>query len=107
MSNKTIADLELDDRVRAALQAAREQLTARFDVDRIVLFGSVACGEADEESDVDLLIILKQPPDRQLRTEISRLIFSINLEHNANLSGLVVDREAWEQGMASVMPIHD
>ena len=107
MSGRTIADLKLDDRVRAALEAARAELTARFDVDRIVLFGSVARGEADEESDVDLLVVLKHPPDRHVRNEISRLMFSINLEHDTNLSGLVVDRDAWEQGMVSVMPIHN
>jgi predicted nucleotidyltransferase len=102
-----MADLKLDDRVRAALEAARAELNARFDIDRIVLFGSVARGEADEESDVDLLVVLKDRPDHQLENRISSMILDINLEHDTNLSALVVDRDAWDRGMISAMPIHD
>jgi uncharacterized protein len=106
VTSKTLADLKLDPRLRAALEAAREQLTARFDIDELVLYGSVARGEADDESDVDLLVILKQPADRQVEDEISRTIFHINLGHDTTLSALVVDREKWDHGMISAMPIH-
>jgi predicted nucleotidyltransferase len=106
VSRRTLADLKLDDRIRAAIEAAREQLTARFEIDRMLLYGSVARGEADEESDVDLLIVLRNPPDLPLKNEISSLLFHINLEYDTNLSGLIVDRGAWEHGMISAMPIH-
>ena len=106
MSGRTISDLELDDRVRAALEAVRAELTARFDVDRIVLFGSVARESADEESDVDLLIVLRDHPDLQLENEISRLVLDINLEHDTNLSELIFGRDTWDHGMVSAMPIH-
>jgi hypothetical protein len=30
----------------------------------------------------------------------------VNLDYDTNLSALVVDRRAWEEGLFSVLPIH-
>ena len=35
------------------------------------------------------------------------MILDINLEYDTNLSGLVVDQKAWDEGLLSVLPIHD
>jgi uncharacterized protein len=67
---KRLKDLGLDDKLQAALQAVRNRISAEFAVDQIVLFGSVARGQADEESDVDVLIVLKDPTG--LAREIQR-----------------------------------
>ena len=88
MAPKGLTDLKLDSRVQAALEAVRDRLTARHPVDRIVLYGSVAWGRPDDESDVDLLIVLKDPPDHDIEDQISRVIFEINLEYDTNLSEL-------------------
>jgi predicted nucleotidyltransferase len=103
---KGLKDLRLDARLRAALEVARDQLTARFDVDRIVLFGSVVWGRPDDESDVDLLIVLKDSPDLKIEDQISQVIFEINLDYGTNLSELVVGRQSWDHGLISAMPIH-
>jgi predicted nucleotidyltransferase len=58
---KTLQDLQLPKNVLDALQTARDRINAEFAVARIVLFGSVVRGEDDEESDVDLLVVLKDP----------------------------------------------
>ena len=104
---KKLADLRLPQNVRDALRAAQERLSAEFNVHRIVLFGSIVRGTADEESDVDLLIVLRETPDHPARNRISSIILDINLEHDANLSGLVVDQKAWDEGLVSVLPIHE
>ncbi len=102
---KRLADLELAQNIRAALQAARDRLHAVPHVDQLVLFGSVVRGTADEESDADLLVILKEPPDHSVRNLISSIILDINLEFGANLSELIVDRATWDYGIPSVLPI--
>jgi predicted nucleotidyltransferase len=104
---KVLDDLHLAQPLRDALQAARERIAAEFAVDRIVLFGSVARGQADEESDVDLLIVLKEPSEHKLRDRISRIILDINLEYDTNLSSIVVEQQAWDEGPLSVLPIHE
>ena len=103
---KTLQELQLPKNVLAALQAARTQISAEFVVDRIVLFGSVARGQADEESDVDLLVVLKDSPSHQERDRITSIILDINLEYDSNLSELIVDRQTWDLGLPSVLPIH-
>jgi len=107
MAAKELADLGLSPNLRAALQAVRRRLTAEFDIDRLVLFGSVAWGQPDEESDVDLLIVLNNKVDLETEDAISRAVFDVNLEHDTNLSELIVDRATWDDGLASAMPIHD
>ena len=104
---KKFADLRLPENVREALRVAQERLNKEFNVNRMLLFGSVVRGTADEESDVDLLIVLREPPDHPVRNRISSIILDINLEHDTNLSGLVVDQKAWDEGLVSVLPIHE
>jgi uncharacterized protein len=104
---KTLSDLQLPQQLWKALQEAQRRISLEFAVDRIVLFGSVVRGEEDEESDVDLLIVLKESPSHLVRNQISRLILDINLAYDTNLSGLVVDQKAWDAGLLTVLPIHE
>jgi predicted nucleotidyltransferase len=103
---KTLQDLQLPKNILDALQAVRGRISEEFAVDRIVLFGSVARGQADEESDVDLLIILKDPLSHQVRDHITSIILDINLEYDTYLSELIVDRQTWDTGLLSILPIH-
>lgn len=103
---KALYDLHLTEQLQDALLAARDRIIAEFAVNSIVLFGSVARGTADKESDVDLLVVLNEQPDYKVRNRISHLLFEINLEYDTNLSCLVVDRPSWEHGVFSVLPIH-
>jgi len=88
---KNLADLSLPHTVREALQVARARLSTEFNVDRMLLFGSVVRGTADEQSDEDLLIVLRDPVDHQVRNRISSIILDINLDYGTNLSELIVD----------------
>jgi predicted nucleotidyltransferase len=72
----------------------------------MVLFGSVIRGESDEESDADLLVVLTERPTHQERDRITSLILDVNLEHDTNLSELIVDRETWDRGLPSALPVH-
>ena len=103
---KALSDLQLPQQLWSALQETKSRTSAEFAVDRIVLFGSVVRGEADEESDEDLLIVLREHPDHLMRNRISRLLLDINLEYGTNLSGLVVEQLAWDAGLLTVLPIH-
>jgi predicted nucleotidyltransferase len=101
---KVANGMQLSEPLRHALHTACERLTAEFKVDRLVLFGSVVRGESDEESDADLLIVLTERPTHQTRDRITSVILDINLKYN--ISELIVDRQTWECGMPSALPIH-
>ena len=103
---KKLADLKLRQNLSDALRAAQERLAQEFRIDRILLFGSVVRGTAAEGSDEDLLIVLKEPADHPIRDRISNIILDVNLAYETNLSELIVDRETWDQGIPSSLPIH-
>jgi len=103
---KRLDDLKLPQNVSDALRAAQERLTKEFNIDRMLLFGSVVRGTAAEESDEDLLIVLREPVDHQIRNRISSIILDVNLAYGTNLSELIVDRETWDHGIPSALPIH-
>ncbi|MEW6003163.1 MAG: nucleotidyltransferase domain-containing protein [Nitrospirota bacterium] len=63
-------------------------------IGQVVLFGSVARGESDEESDIDILVVLKNG-DNKLRDEISMAAFEITLKNNAILSPIVMDKKTF------------
>lgn len=85
----------------AALAAAREfgrRLRARFG-SRVVdlrLFGSTARGEAHEESDVDIAVVL-DTVDWDTRAQAIDLATTVGLEMDLLLSPTVLDRETFDR----------
>lgn len=90
-----------------ALDEIRQKLRAQFGIAGLVLYGSAARGQADEESDVDLLVLTSSPLTRTERHRITDIVFHANLEHGTNFSTLVVDIQTWRRGYVSVLPIHE
>ena len=65
----------------------------------LILYGSMARGQGDNFSDIDLLVLLKKPFNyfQELR-KIVELLYPIQLESNNLISAKPVDREEFESG---------
>ena len=90
-----------------ALKEIKQRVIQRFDLVDCLLYGSASRGEADEESDLDLLIVTHEALTRFKRHEITDIVFDVNLKYDTNFSTLVVDKETWKNGMISVLPLRD
>lgn len=91
--------------LQTALSQLKMKLTVDYPVVRLVLFGSVARGDADDESDVDVLVLTARPLKSGEQNAIYDEVFTINLRYDTNLSVLVTDVANWEEGPLSMMPI--
>jgi uncharacterized protein len=101
-----LAQTSLSTVEREALAELKRRLLAEFDfVEQLILFGSAARGTADEESDIDLLVLTKCRLPNSLRHQITYMIFDLNLEYQTNFSTLVVSVDEWDDGLISVLPI--
>jgi len=100
-------DIPITKRQSEALRQIKSRVMADFVVVDFVLYGSVAREEADDESDVDLMIVVSEPITRFKRHEITDIVFDVNLQFGTNFSTLVVDQESWETGLISVLPLRN
>ena len=73
---------------------------------QIKLFGSKATGMSDEESDLDILVLLTCPVSEETRKQIVHKVFEINLFYESNLSVLIVSKDEWGRSPLSLLPIH-
>jgi len=91
-----------------SLQDLKKRLiTSYSNIERMILFGSAARNESDHESDCDLLILTTEPLNRFERHKITNTIFEINLHYGTNYSSIVIDKNSWESGPISLLPIRD
>lgn len=102
---RTLGELVLKPPDRAAIEEASRLLRERFPVEEVILFGSKARGDDDDESDIDLLVLTSRDLSRRERHEIVRALFPLQLAHDVVLSPLIVAASEWRDGLLSVHPI--
>ena len=71
----------------------------------VVLFGSKARGEGDAESDIDLLVLVKDATHAP-RSELWRIAFDVSLEYNVVLSPRVFDEARWAETRRIRVPLY-
>ncbi|GFP28274.1 uncharacterized protein HKBW3S33_01689 [Candidatus Hakubella thermalkaliphila] len=74
-----------------------------FLIKELILFGSKARGESDQESDIDILIVLTNL-SWEIKKSISELAAEENLKHNVLISTIRYDTATWESPLIKASP---
>lgn len=96
---------KLSKKEKKAIQGLKEQLKKDFSVKEIVLFGSKARGDSDAESDLDVLVVLNDEVDDDIRKKVFSLSFELELKYDVIFGILVEQKDFWDSPRGRSMPI--
>ncbi len=65
-------------------------------IEKIILIGSYARGDQTEESDIDIVILLKAN-SKELRERIYDYLLDFTLEHNVDISLKLIKRSTYQE----------
>jgi predicted nucleotidyltransferase len=83
---------------KAVLEKFQSLLSKRVRVNRITLFGSRARGNADPDSDMDVLVILDEPITTEAREAVSDCAWEAGIDNLVVVVPVVYSRDEWEEG---------
>ncbi len=88
----------LTHRERGALAEYLTRLHEQFEdqIQRVILYGSKVRGDFDQESDIDLFVVIKDA-DLEREDALTRLSVDVDLKHDVLLSDFVVHQKRFER----------
>ncbi len=80
-------------------------LQQRVKLYQIFLFGSRARGDADTESDMDVLVVVDQPANRETREAVSECTWRAGFDAGIVVTAVLFTRDEWENGPEYYSPL--
>lgn len=96
----------MTDHNRAFLCRIREAIHDVEPSARVILYGSRARGDAQPDSDWDILVLLDGPVEPYRTAAIRHRLFHLELEMDIIVSAIVLSHEAWDNPLSRAMPFH-
>ena len=85
----------------------KKNISRKYEIASIIIFGSTVRGEGGEGSDLDILVVTKTKLSHQDRHEIQKEATKLNWQYDTNISTIIVDEYNWEKGLYSLMLIKE
>ncbi len=96
----------ISDRDRRLLNEVKRIIHESLPTADVLLYGSVARGAHDTESDYDILVLTDSPLRRRDQNEIRSAVFDWELEQGVVISMLFRSKGEWNSPLARVSPFH-
>jgi len=88
-----------------ALRKLKETLARDFQLIELRLFGSKARGDADPESDIDVLIVVEDL-DREIRKKVSALCCDLSIDYRVVIAPVLYSRAEFTSGRTQITPFY-
>ncbi len=85
-------------RVKTVLNKFETLLLKQVPLDKLILFGSTARGDAVRYSDIDVVFILKDDADEQDFDKVSNCAWEVGFEYAIVIVPIVFTKNDWENG---------
>lgn len=105
MRHQKIGNLNIPENEKKAIEKVHILTKKQWVNAAFIIFGSKAIKSSDNESDLDLLILLPCKITQHIKRKIIYTIFGINIEYDVDVSPLIVSKKDWHSKL-SVLPIH-
>jgi predicted nucleotidyltransferase len=89
------------------LQRCKEAIRRVVPDADVILYGSRARGDATEDSDYDLLVLVDKPADIAMHEQLISSIYPLELESGAVLTLTAHNRTLWDSKLYRAMPFHE
>ena len=83
---------------KTILEQFKVLLRERLQVHKIILFGSRARGDADPQSDLDVVVVLDDDVDASARENVSDCAWEAGFVHGIVVVPVVFTRSEWDHG---------
>ena len=83
---------------KEVLNRFKLMLSQRVAIHKMIIFGSRARGDADPDSDMDVLVILSGQNTAKERNYINDCAWEAGFKHGLVVSPIIVSRKNWEKG---------
>jgi predicted nucleotidyltransferase len=76
----------------------KQLLSQRVALHRLIMFGSRARGDAEPDSDMDVLVVLSGSNNATVRRYVNDCAWEAGFDHGLVVSPVVVERQSWVNG---------
>ena len=90
--------MQLDYNEQQAVTKFHSLIKEKFNVTKLILFGSRARGDADPYSDIDLLALSKKKENLQDFLKLSDIAADVNIDYGVAISCLYDNDDDWREG---------
>ena len=97
----------MESNYRSAINELKAKLVMMFGGDiELKLFGSVARGEEQKYSDIDVLVLLPGEVDHNIEERVFDAAYDLELKYAVVFGIIVYEKSFWKSDLAAAMPLH-